>query len=513
MLVALPIIMDDLQEWKPVITLAFDNGKVLKYKDVRISYANQDDFDPTVLYILREGFLPTAVTEGNTFVCLSAERPELGKNHVLALDYPYSPEQLCSAISNCICGVGAWDNQMNLEIIDGCDAQKLLDLSQAYLKNPLVILDSTFCGLAVSNNITEEDALYYDIKLHGMPSPETILLLSKQNKNRQFTYGQFESGLTYRVAAGPVNYPEVYIDIKVDESIMLALNMRLSRAPLSPGLVAILGVFADKLQKLYTLQRYTETNTGIISFNEYLFPRIICGDKEAMALAENSDLFRRDYMIATSNSTSVRALARKVVATTPGTCVFSYEENFFVFVPIDLFNESSAYYIKSQEKRLAQIGEVFSAGFGLSGPFQGSETLAAACRQSMRALELQDMAFSRDPENTALQLYRDIAFADMAAYYCKDHPLRSFASLSYIAMRENDKKHGTNYCAFVKTYILSGCSSSKTAQLLFLHKNSVIYRLEKIKERFNLDISDMHEQMLFLLACTADECAERLLTD
>ncbi len=104
-----------------------------------------------------------------------------------------------------------------------------------------------------------------------------------------------------------------------------------------------------------------------------------------------------------------------------------------------------------------------------------------------------------------LILYRDIAFVDIAICYCKDYPVYSFAPLSYIAMRENDIKFGTNYCAFVKTYILNGCSSTKTAQQLFLHKNTVIYRLEKIKARFNLDVSDIHEQFRFLIACSADE--------
>lgn len=185
--------------------------------------------------------------------------------------------------------------------------------------------------------------------------------------------------------------------------------------------------------------------------------------------------------------------------------MFNDEENFYIFVPIDLFKETSTYYIKNQEERLAKIGEIFSIKFGLSGPFQGSTTLVAACRQARRAFELQDKVFVRNSESKNLILYRDIAFVDIAICYCKDYPVYSFAPLSYIAMRENDIKFGTNYCAFVKTYILNGCSSTKTAQQLFLHKNTVIYRLEKIKARFNLDVSDIHEQFRFLIACSADE--------
>ena len=75
-------------------------------------------------------------------------------------------------------------------------------------------------------------------------------------------------------------------------------------------------------------------------------------------------------------------------------------------------------------------------------------------------------------------------------------------------MRENDLKYGTDHRFFVKTFIMSGCNSTKTGQLLFLHKNSVIYRLDKIKEKYDFNADSIHEQMLFLLAYYADKHPE-----
>jgi hypothetical protein len=209
--------MDDLAEWNPSLKLAFGNGKSLKFEDVCIVFTEQKVFDPKVLYILNDDFQPAPTSEGITFVCLNANHPGFERNHVLTLDYPYSPEQLCSIISTCICGICAWNDQMNLAIIGGCEAQKLLDLSETYLKNPCVLLDSTFCCIAISSSITKEDALYYDIKLHGTPSSKTILTLAEHSKNRQFTYGHFASGLAYRVAPGPAHHLEIYVDIKADD--------------------------------------------------------------------------------------------------------------------------------------------------------------------------------------------------------------------------------------------------------------------------------------------------------
>jgi hypothetical protein len=81
-------------------------------------------------------------------------------------------------------------------------------------------------------------------------------------------------------------------------------------------------------------------------------------NQEALNLAQNTDLFRHDYMIATSSSISARGvLSRKVTERRTGRHVcLANEQNFYFSLPIDLFKETSAYYIKRQEERLAKIG-------------------------------------------------------------------------------------------------------------------------------------------------------------
>ena len=82
----------------------------------------------------------------------------------------------------------------------------------------------------------------------------------------------------------------------------------------------------------------------------------------------------------------------------------------------------------------------------------------------------------------------------------KDECLICKAPLEYLEMHNDDLISNSDYCSFLKTYLLNGCNATKTAQELFLHKNSVIYRVEKIKERYQFPLDDNYFQLMYLIS-------------
>ena len=49
-------------------------------------------------------------------------------------------------------------------------------------------------------------------------------------------------------------------------------------------------------------------------------------------------------------------------------------------------------------------------------------------------------------------------------------------------------------------YIESGLNISKTSSSLFIHRNTLIYRLDKIKELLDLDLKNYKDSMIFYLS-------------
>lgn len=75
----------------------------------------------------------------------------------------------------------------------------------------------------------------------------------------------------------------------------------------------------------------------------------------------------------------------------------------------------------------------------------------------------------------------------------------------YIARRimeisDYDLVHSTQYLSTLHQYLLCSCSPQQTAAALFLHKNTVIYRVSRMRELFSLNLSDAGERFSYLLS-------------
>ena len=61
-----------------------------------------------------------------------------------------------------------------------------------------------------------------------------------------------------------------------------------------------------------------------------------------------------------------------------------------------------------------------------------------------------------------------------------------------------DEAHGTNYLDIFWNYLASERNATAVAERLHLHRNTVLYRIDKLQKRFDLDLSshEVREKML-----------------
>ena len=70
----------------------------------------------------------------------------------------------------------------------------------------------------------------------------------------------------------------------------------------------------------------------------------------------------------------------------------------------------------------------------------------------------------------------------------------------YKKMYEYDKENHTVYCKTLYYYELKNHSVIETAQELFTHRNTIVYRLRKIKEMFHIDEAHESEKLIRLIS-------------
>lgn len=130
----------------------------------------------------------------------------------------------------------------------------------------------------------------------------------------------------------------------------------------------------------------------------------------------------------------------------------------------------------------------------VSDPFQN---IMEAKNQFEYTCKTLDILIEKYPERNIL--YHDECKIDILVSNAKNHmasPM-DFCALTLKNILEYDSKYHTNYASTIKQYLHNRLSPIATASAMFLHKNTVIYRIKRIEELFGIDFTNT--QTTFIL--------------
>lgn len=68
------------------------------------------------------------------------------------------------------------------------------------------------------------------------------------------------------------------------------------------------------------------------------------------------------------------------------------------------------------------------------------------------------------------------------------------------ALADYDRRYHTQYCLTLYTYFICHHSVQSTCERLFTHRNTVLYRLRKLREEFGLELDDPEQTLALLLS-------------
>lgn len=176
---------------------------------------------------------------------------------------------------------------------------------------------------------------------------------------------------------------------------------------------------------------------------------------------------------------------------------FRYDGNLLTLLYASSSDENSFSIPRVSEEVKKGICDPYKVYVGTSQVFERIEDLDMAYGQALLACDYKeaiDIEGSLIPGADQKTVY---AFEDALIYCLIDQRSESdrfkefvcsYSFLDKIIAR--DKSNGTNDFALLWVYLRCDCNISTTAKQLFMHRNTVIYHIEKIKETFMLDFSD-----------------------
>ena len=69
---------------------------------------------------------------------------------------------------------------------------------------------------------------------------------------------------------------------------------------------------------------------------------------------------------------------------------------------------------------------------------------------------------------------------------------------SVLALARSDQAHETSYLETTRQYVKNRFNAVKTANALFIHRSTFLYRLERMKSQFGLNLEDENLSLLHL---------------
>lgn len=130
---------------------------------------------------------------------------------------------------------------------------------------------------------------------------------------------------------------------------------------------------------------------------------------------------------------------------------------------------------------------------GISYPLYRLNHLKIYFQQAITAL-------SYATENKRLLSYSSIVFKELLTQTGMKADAKILCNLDILILEEYDKKYNSSLIDTLFTYFDSGCSIRKTAETLQIHRNSVLSRMERIRElSFTNDIQQIDSYHSLLL--------------
>jgi purine catabolism regulator len=236
------------------------------------------------------------------------------------------------------------------------------------------------------------------------------------------------------------------------------------------------------------------------------------------AMEMNYDLNRQHAVILINLTwSSARAwavVADELRASLAGTTIqalfCTYEEKLAALCAADdaVNLKNIAHYAQTARERILALAPDVRVAMGLGQIGMGLLGLRRSFGQAREALSLAQTLFNGD---------KVFAFGDMGLYHLLNHlqgcdQLQDFYNQILAPLVDYDREHEAQLVPTLEAFFTHLGNISQTAEALHLHRNSLLYRLERIADICNVDLNDADDRFALQLALKTSPFVTNLRT-
>ena len=138
---------------------------------------------------------------------------------------------------------------------------------------------------------------------------------------------------------------------------------------------------------------------------------------------------------------------------------------------------------------------------GVSNPFSTVTSMRYYYEQAVKAIELNGLL--NLPEN--LYEYKNVALYDLINNVAQSRKVGFYCHPALLQLMEYDKQNGSQLYETLECLARNGFNSAATATEMFLHRNTLSYRKQKIAAMTGIDLDDFNTQFMLKYSYMIEE--------
>lgn len=396
----------------------------------------------------------------------------------------------------------AWDHAMELAIARKESVQKLVDLTDSLMENPLVLFNNSFEILAYSRNRPVESPQLNKVLQAGHFSGEELEILVRMNYLKESD--QFSTlKLCY-----PPNWANCQFAMRIfleGQKAVITMVQYFLRQPPTLAQLELLHLFELKMERyagcvLKTGQRskqyvyepfLIDLLDGHLSRQDEILDRVRAINLPFKAQYRLYQLRFEKFTLALASY--VRNNCKSIF---PSSKIVVHHNRLFILDREDAAQKNGTREYRDQHLR--QLLEICGACCGVSDSVPDLSQVHIAYLQTESALSARDMLRS----DAAVSRFGDVFFWDMLSCFLdrRGIPARLLYFRALDVLMENDRATGNDNLRLLDVYLNCDRNITNTAKAMNLHRNSVIYRLERISEMLEVSLSDPEVRFQLLVS-------------
>lgn len=164
---------------------------------------------------------------------------------------------------------------------------------------------------------------------------------------------------------------------------------------------------------------------------------------------------------------------------------FEYNYSILGLIPVNSIDKSMNY-IESFQKEFMDIVKDIGVCVGISNPFKDLYMLGTFYKQAEAAI---DNGRIYQPDNN-IYLFEDFALTELVTNSLGSFPLDTYFPKGFDEILSHDLKGSVSYLETLSIFLDESMSYSKAARRLYIHRSTLIERIERIKNILHIDLNN-----------------------